>query len=930
MILAVLSFLALSLSERSKVSMETEDAIYAAKCLRFLRDPIHTSFVSLRQLVTSMLVEILALQMEWKATDVLQILEEMTALTEELLASDPSSDETTSASACFARAVGCNLPDLSQNQLLDKGIECLRLARMHKPELRVVHFVLAKCLHARYPYTLNDDELDEAASILDELIASSSPGDEFVTECQQFLPDLVMGRSMVGDRPENSEEAIYRARAFLSLSSVEETLYPTWSHVLECAAKNRFQHFGPVDDLEVLDSLPADVTRPLGRLLEGISNNSVTDIKAATELGRSILASSNPSDLHSSFEFGAILYEAFERTQNIDYLDESITTLRQLLAYQPPKLLRICTILELFISLMARCSISPGHRVQDSQGAVEILPGLLNDSSQLFSLPIRFNFACTWALLARSVQHPSTSTAYENALSLMQDIAPYSPTLQLQHSTLTALPAYSHDMPRDYASYQVEQGHLEQAIETLERGRVLLWSEMRRLRTPVDQLLDAEPEKGHKFAAINRDLEELTKSIAPSLQLSMDDAVVDDLRAGDQFGCLLMRQRGLMKERDILISQIRALPGFDRFLTFPLFDTLRSAASFGPVVIINHSEQRSDILILLHDASPSLIPTPDDFYNRAITLKDKLLTARDEDGLNSSEYDEALASVLMGLYELVGRPVIERLRELQVQKGSRIWWCPTSVLCSLPLHAMGPIPSDDGKLRYFLDLYISSYTPSLSALIQSRNQNSGSRSSDLPSILLVAQTDPSLPTVGSEIQVVQALDTEVTSLVSKDAIPERVLDGFHRHQFVHFACHGTLEVNKPFEAGFELHGGKRLTLLNIVRADLPTAEFAFLSACHTAEVTEGSIMDEGLHLAAAVQYCGFRSVVGTMWAMVDEDGRELAENFYKALFSTNSKREQGVPYHERSAKALRFAVKKLRRKRQINLERWVNFVHYGA
>ena len=228
-----------------------------------------------------------------------------------------------------------------------------------------------------------------------------------------------------------------------------------------------------------------------------------------------------------------------------------------------------------------------------------------------------------------------------------------------------------------------------------------------------------------------------------------------------------------------------------------------------------------------------------------------------------------------------------------------------------------------------LDLYICSYTPSLSALIQSRNRDSGSRYSDRPSILLVAQTDPSLSTVGGEIQVVRALDTEVTNLLEEEATPAAVLNGFHHHQFVHFACHGTLEANKPFEAGFELHGDQRLTLLDIVRANLPTAEFAFLSACHTAEVTEGSLMDEGLHLAAAVQYSGFRSVVGTMWAMVDEDGRDLAEYFYKALFS-NSRREQGTPYHERSAKALRFAVKKLRRKRNIALERWVNFVHYGA
>jgi CHAT domain-containing protein len=194
--------------------------------------------------------------------------------------------------------------------------------------------------------------------------------------------------------------------------------------------------------------------------------------------------------------------------------------------------------------------------------------------------------------------------------------------------------------------------------------------------------------------------------------------------------------------------------------------------------------------------------------------------------------------------------------------------------------------------------------------------------------LLVAQPDPSLPTVGGEIQAVQALDIEVKSLISEAATPATVIDAFHRHGFVHFACHGQLEPGKPFEAGFELHGKARLTLLEIVRANLPAAEFAFLSACHTAEMTEGSVVDEGLHLAAAVQYCGFRSVVGTMWAMADTDGQDLAKNFYKALLANS--RGTRTPYHERSAKALRFAVKKLRGKRRVTLERWVNFVHYGA
>jgi tetratricopeptide (TPR) repeat protein len=760
MILEVLSQLALSISNRSKMSKEPEDAIYAAKYLRHLRDPAHTPFAFQRQPLTALLVEILEFQMELDASDVVQTLEEMVVLTNELLTSDPSSKNSTCASTCFTRAVERKLLELSPDRLLDQIIECLRLARMHKPQLREVHFYLARCLYIRYENTLND-ELDEAVSIMDEMIASSSPGDEFLAPCQKFVAGLAMVRSMVDRHPEDSEEAIYRARAFLSSSSVEDPLYHNWSQVLEQAGKNRFKYFGPIDGVEasssrdpLLPPLPvrADVTqktRPLDELLDGIHNHSITDIEEAIELGRSILASSDPSDLQSSHEFSKILYGAFQRTKNIKYLNESIHTLRQLLARRPPTFLRYWMTLGLVGSLLARSGISREHHTQDLHEMVELWPQFLNDGSRWLSLPHRFHCACIWALYAQDTRHPSTSAAYETALSLMQDIAPFSPTLQLQHAALAKLPAYAHEMPLGYASCQVEWGQLEQAIETLERGRAILWSEMRHLRTSIDQLLDAYPELGHKLAVLNRDLEELTKSIAPSHKISMDDVVADDLRAGDQFGSLLLRQRALLKERDKLISQIQALPGFDRFLTFPLFDTLRSAASSGPVIIVNHSKRRSDILILLHNASPSLIPTPNDFYHRASALKDKLLTVRVKDGLDSSKYDETLASVLAELYELIGKPVIDRLRTLQVPDQSRVWWCPTSVLCSLPLHAMGPIPSDDGELRYFLDLYVCSYTPSLSALIQSHTRDSGSHSSGRPSVLLVAQMDPSLPTVGA-------------------------------------------------------------------------------------------------------------------------------------------------------------------------------------
>ena len=104
------------------------------------------------------------------------------------------------------------------------------------------------------------------------------------------------------------------------------------------------------------------------------------------------------------------------------------------------------------------------------------------------------------------------------------------------------------------------------------------------------------------------------------------------------------------------------------------------------------------------------------------------------------------------------------------------------------------------------------------------------------------------------------------------------------------------------------------------------AELAVLSVCHAAEWTDAHVPDEALHLTAAMQFCGFRCAVGTLWAMADTDGSELAEQFYRRVFAEEAR---GVSLGERSARALRDAVRRIRRK-GVSLERWVNFVHYGA
>jgi hypothetical protein len=137
----------------------------------------------------------------------------------------------------------------------------------------------------------------------------------------------------------------------------------------------------------------------------------------------------------------------------------------------------------------------------------------------------------------------------------------------------------------------------------------------------------------------------------------------------------------------------------------------------------------------------------------------------------------------------VGAPVTKKLRVLLgVPERSRVWSCPTSVFCSLPLHIMGPIPSSDGRELYFSDLCITSYTPSLSALIWSRNENP--QTLDRSSLLLVSQPEDSLPGVNEEIKVIRSLmgQITVTDLVSSDATPKSVIEDLRGNRFAHRLC----------------------------------------------------------------------------------------------------------------------------------------------
>jgi CHAT domain-containing protein len=169
--------------------------------------------------------------------------------------------------------------------------------------------------------------------------------------------------------------------------------------------------------------------------------------------------------------------------------------------------------------------------------------------------------------------------------------------------------------------------------------------------------------------------------------------------------------------------------------------------------------------------------------------------------------------------------------------------------------------------------------------------------------------------------------------------PAAVLSQLSSHAFVHFACHGASVAYDPSQSGLLLverykeqqqqpqdrdgnenneegadvanangqydvarPGNRRppewdkwlpamLTITNLERAfaekPLSVADgagtVAYLSACSTAELADGRLADEAIHLANSLQALGFQHVIGTMWGADDVAAGEVARRFYEEL-----------------------------------------------
>ncbi|THU91189.1 hypothetical protein K435DRAFT_968301 [Dendrothele bispora CBS 962.96] len=562
-----------------------------------------------------------------------------------------------------------------------------------------------------------------------------------------------------------------------------------------------------------------------------------------------------------------------------------------------------------------------------------------------------FRAALTWARLAREYHHSSNSHAYSQALLFSEKRIAMRPTVESQYKVFTSDAA--RELSSHAASFAIQEGDLEVAVEMLERGRGQLWSKLRTYRDPFNQfttppendsnslpefstneasicenssegsVMESESEmttssevrslnqSSHKemnsyrsfFKGIGSQLEDITTS---TLDETFGPSSLSNVNARFERDSAPHRQ--LVNTWNEATTDMGRRPNLSAFLSPIPFSFLRGAAVDGPVIMISLSRYRSDALIIRDTDSPVLVPLDKDLPEIVAKLcvnLFKIKNVRLDMAESRASYpiypiQEEMTNILRILWQKICVPVVAELQKFQIEKQSRIWWCPTGALIQLPIHAAGLMSQE--KRTYTM-------VPEPSILSTH--------------LLVIGQSD-SLPQVRKELSILQELfSTSISSYDNAEATPDLVLSQLKQYKWVHFACHGGLNATRPFESYFKLHNGN-LSLRQILRSNLPSAEFGFLAACHTMRGDVEGNPDEGISLAAAVQFSGFRSIVGTLWAMSDCDGPLLARDFYRYMLRNGP---QNIKQSD-AAIALHKAVESMRNA-GVPVERWSTFVHVG-
>lgn len=623
------------------------------------------------------------------------------------------------------------------------------------------------------------------------------------------------------------------------------------------------------------------------------------DLGAAISLHRQVVATGDAHGVLAGFHWsslGAALADEYRNTGDPATLDEAISAYRTALDNTPGERTERAVHLYDLGRLLWNRALVTGDRATAAAALRSLRDAVAVDVAPASA---RVLAAELWGQAAARAGHLSEALdGFAAAVELIDTLVWRGLHRADQERQLARVAG----LARDAAAFAIACGRPERAVELLEHGRGVLLARTLDARTAYDELRLHRPELADELADVLDALE--AGSFAPGS--GEDVAVRDEGRSK------------LAVRRDELLARIRRSTGFQDFMRPARFGSFLPAAADGPVIVVNTSGYRSDALIVTASGVRP-VPLPDLTETEAEAGVTRFTEAIET--LHSSSAAVAavfaahgtIADVLGWLWHAIAAPVLDALGDHH--DGGRVWWCPTGLLTLLPLHAAAR-----GTAPGVLDRVISSYTPTLRALVHARQRTAGPASDRLLTVCVsAAPGHPELPGAAAEVAAIAA-HTETTRLADGNATVPAVLEQLGRHSWAHFACHGVQDLDNPSRGRLVLHD-RPLAIHEIASMRLRNAEFAFMSACDTARAGT-HLADEAITVAGAMQLAGYRHVVGTLWSIQDTVAAEAAVRLYEAM------PRPGEPATAAAA-ALHDTVRSLRELFPHQPALWAAYVHLG-
>jgi tetratricopeptide (TPR) repeat protein len=767
---------------------------------------------------------------------------------------------------------------------------------------------LGAALSIRFNRTSDAADLDEAVAAGRQAVAATPPGSPELARHQGTLGnELRLRFERAGDAADLDEAIEAQRKAMAATPPGSPELAGSQSN-LSVSLRLRFERAGDAADLD----------------------------EAAVAGHRAVAATppGHPGRAPILSNLGTVLLTKYGRTGDVEDLVAAIDTCRQAVAATPgghPN--RTDRLINLAGALQAMF-----ERTRDGADLDAALRCFREASEVPTGAPgSRLGAARRWAVLAADNGRVHTAVdAYTVAVRLLPVVA----WAGLDRATRQEQLAQWAGLAADAASCAVLDGRPEFAVELLEQGRSLLWAQALNLRGDLTRLAGTVPALARRLDRIRATLdaplfEPAQAATAVAGPGRVGDGTTLTGRSGREQEAAELRIRAA-REWDEVLAEVRAMPGFEHFLDILPYSELVGVATHGPVVIVNTGRHGGHALIVTAGSRQAgVIPLPGLTMEAAVLhangLLSELLGAVDPDRSpqDRPEGDWTISGCLDWLWTTVAEPVLTALGHAGLpadDQWPRVWWCPTGALSILPIHAArrdSGGPAADGA-DCVLDRVISSYTPTLTALARARRDDPAAAVRQLTVGMPVTPGLTSLPAVRSELTILAQRFPPGElhqQLVGPQATRAAVMAALSSHSWMHLSCHAQQDHDDPAASGFVLWDGE-LTISGLAGESSQRRDLAFLSACETAA---GSVrhMDEAIHLAAAMQFLGFRHVVATMWVVTDLPAATVASAFYTELT------RDGQPDSSRAAAALHQAVRSLRGSVPDEPLLWAPYIHFG-